>query len=90
MMQGLVLAFWLVVGILAGIVYFMSIWWSAQRFTHEGGLTTTLAVALLRLATLGGLLVFASFQGAGPLLAMALGVVLARFGVMRRFRAVAS
>ncbi|WP_010219588.1 ATP synthase subunit I [Sphingomonas sp. PAMC 26621] len=89
-MQNLFLALWLAAGILAGILYFMSIWWSAQRFANDGGLATTLAVAVLRLATLGGLLVLASFQGAGPLLAMALGVVLARFGVMRRFRTVAS
>ncbi|MGY2736574.1 N-ATPase subunit AtpR [Sphingomonas sp. UYP23] len=89
MRQDLLLALWLVAGILAGIVYFMSIWWSAQRFANDGGLATTIAVALLRLATLGGLLVLASFQGAGPLLAMALGIVLARFGVMLRLRAVA-
>ena len=75
---------WLLAGIGAGIAYFASIWWSARQFAEGGRITVILALALLRLAVLGGLLMLASLQGAGPLLAMALGVVIARFGVMRR------
>jgi F1F0 ATPase subunit 2 len=90
MMQALLLAVWLVAGLVAGAAYFASIWWSARQFAGGGSVTTTIGLSLLRLAALGGLLTLASFWGAGPLLAMALGVVLARFGVMRRLREIAS
>ena len=80
------LTVWLAVGIAAGAAYFFSIWWSADQFADGGRITTTLALALIRLLVLGGLLMFASFRGAGPLLATALGVVIARFVVMRRLR----
>ena len=82
----LTLAIWLIAGIGTGIAYFGSLWWSARLFGHDSRLTIIVALALLRMAALGGLLVLASLQGAGPLLAMALGVVAARFGVMRRLR----
>ncbi len=80
---------WLIVGVAAGAGYFASIWWSARQFADGRSISLTLAFALLRLLLLGGLLTLASLQGAGPLLATALGVVVARFGVMRRLRAVA-
>jgi F1F0 ATPase subunit 2 len=86
MMLLLGLAAWFVAGIALGVVYFVGIWWSARQFADGGRVTTTIALSLLRLAVLGGLLALASLQGAGPLLAMALGVVLGRFGVMRRLR----
>lgn len=89
-MQLLLLIVWLVAGLAAGAAYFASIWWSARQFAGGGRVTTTIAFSLVRLAALGGLLTLASFRGAGPLLAMALGVVLARFGVMRRWREAAS
>jgi uncharacterized protein YneF (UPF0154 family) len=74
MMLLLGLAAWFVAGIALGVVYFVGIWWSARQFADGGRVTTTIALSLLRLAVLGGLL------------AMALGVVLGRFGVMRRLR----
>jgi len=80
------LTVWLAVGIAAGAAYFFIIWWSAGQFAGGGRITLTLALALIRLLVLGGLLMFASFRGAGPLLATALGVVIARFVVMRRLR----
>lgn len=89
-MQYFLITLWLVAGIVAGIAYFTSIWWSTRQFANGGRLAATLALALLRLMLLGGLLALASFQGAGPLLAMALGVVVARFAVMRRLREVKS
>jgi hypothetical protein len=46
--------------------------------------TTTIALMVGRFALLGGLLTMASLEGALPLLAMALGVLVARFVVMRR------
>jgi F1F0 ATPase subunit 2 len=82
----LTLAIWLIAGIGAGIAYFGTLWWSARQFGQDCRLTIIVALALLRLAALGSLLVLASFQGAGPLLAMALGVAAARFGVTHRLR----
>lgn len=79
-------AAWFVAGIALGVAYFASIWWNARQFADGGRVTTTIALSLFRLVVLGGLLALASLQGAGPLLAMALGVVIARFGVMRRLR----
>ncbi len=89
-MSSLVLAAWLIAGLAVGALYFASIWWSARQFADGGRVAMTIAVSLLRLAGLGGLLMLASFHGAGPLLAMALGVVLARFAVMRGTREAAS
>lgn len=86
MMQALFTALWLAVGVVAGTAYFTNIWWSSQRFAIGIGIMATLGLSALRLAALGGLLVLASWQGAAPLLGTALGVVVARFGVMRRFR----
>ena len=43
-----------------------------------------------RFALLGGLLTLASLEGASPLLVMTLGVLIARFMVMRRVREVAT
>ena len=51
-----------------------------------GALATTIALMIGRFALLGGLLTLASLEGALPLLAMALGVLIARFAVMRRVR----
>ena len=86
MMVSVSLVAWVLAGIGVGTAYFTSIWWSAGQFSEGGRITVTLALALLRMIVLGGLLALASFHGAGPLLAMALGVVLARFAVMRRLR----
>ena len=84
MMPFLSLAASFVIGTVAGVAYFSTIWWSARRFAQGGHVTVTIALSFVRLATLGGLLALASFQGPGPLLALAMGVVVARFGVMRR------
>lgn len=80
---------WFVAGIAVGVAYFVGIWWSSRQFAGGGRVSTIIALSLLRLVVLGGLLTVASFRGAGPLLAMALGVVLARFGVMLRTREIA-
>lgn len=85
-MAALTLTMWLVAGLITGTAYFAGIWWSARQFGDGGHVITTIALSLLRLVLLGGVLALASFQGAGPLLAMALGVMLGRFAVMRRMR----
>lgn len=88
-MPGLAVVAWFALGSAVGAAYFAGIWWSAAQFARGGRVTMTIVLALIRLAVLGGLLTLASVQGAGPLLAMAVGIVLARFGVMRRVRRVA-
>lgn len=84
------LAVHLAAGIVVGIVYFRSLWWNARRFAEGGRVTTTLALMFGRFALLGGLLTLASLEGALPLLLMTLGVLIARFVVMRGVRAIAS
>ena len=49
-------------------------------------MTTAIALGLGRFILLGGLLALAALEGALPLLAMALGVLIARPMVMRRVR----
>jgi F1F0 ATPase subunit 2 len=76
-------------GIAAGTLYFLSVWWNARLFASRGGAGLTMLLLLGRIAVLGCLLTLAARQGAMPLLAMALGVFVARFGVMRGLRAAA-
>ena len=83
------LAVHLVAGIGFGIVYFHSVWWSARLFALGGRVPTTIAVMTGRIALLGGVLTLASLEGALPLLVTALGVLIARAGVVRKFRQVA-
>jgi len=74
----------LVAGIGLGVVYFDAVWRSARLFALGGNVRTTVALIIGRLVLLGGLLFLASLEGAAPLLAMALGVLIARPMVMRR------
>jgi F1F0 ATPase subunit 2 len=73
-------------GIGLGVLYFRSLWWTACRFAGGGRVTTTIAVVLGRFTLLGVLLMLASLEGAMPLLVMALGILIARYAVMRRIR----
>ncbi|MDB5362140.1 MAG: hypothetical protein JWO51_3437 [Rhodospirillales bacterium] len=78
------LAAHLVAGILLGLLYFGGLWWNARLFAAGGHATTSILLMVGRIALLGGLLTLASLEGAGPLLVMALGVLIARAVVMRR------
>ncbi len=69
-----------------GLLYFRSVWWNARLFASGGRVTTAIAFGLGRFILLGGLLALAALEGALPLLAMALGVLVARPLVMRRVR----
>jgi F1F0 ATPase subunit 2 len=80
------LAVHLSAGIAVGHVYFWSLWWNVRRFTDRGGAARTIALQTGRFAVLGSLLTLASQEGALPLLAMALGVLIARAAVMRTVR----
>jgi F1F0 ATPase subunit 2 len=85
-MQILSIALWLIAGGATGYAYFTSIWWSTRSFADGERVAVIVALSFVRLVALGGLLFLASRNGIGPLLAMALGVMLARFCVMRRHR----
>ena len=74
----------LAAGIGLGVLYFGSLWWNARLFARGGGLSATLALMAARFALLGGALMLVSLEGAGPLLTTALGILVARFAVMRR------
>lgn len=82
----LILALWLAGGGLIGLIYFRMVRHSADLMLsrQRGGLLFGVALVLLRMAGLGGVLVIAAMQGAGPLLAAALGLLIGRFAVMRR------
>jgi N-ATPase, AtpR subunit len=74
-----------VVGIAAGLLYFRSVWWNAGRLAGGGRVSVTVALVIGRFALLGTLLTSASLHGAPPLLAVALGILVARPLIMRRF-----
>ena len=80
------LAAHLAAGVIVGVLYFRSLWWNARCFTAGGRLSMTIAVMIGRFVMLGVLLTLASLEGALPLLLMALGVLIARFVVMRGIR----
>jgi N-ATPase, AtpR subunit len=69
-----------------GVVYFRGLRWNARLFVQGGALNGSLALMAGRVLLLVGLLTLAALEGAAPLLAMALGVFIGRFAVMRRTR----
>lgn len=75
-----------VAGGTGGALYFASVWRSAKALAAGAQLMQLLAPALLRFILMGLLLGLAAWQGAGPLLATAAGVLLGRAGVLRGAR----
>ena len=73
-------------GFALGILFYRSLWWSARRFAARESLATIIALMIGRFALMGAILALASFEGALPLLIMALGMFLARFAVMNAVR----
>jgi F1F0 ATPase subunit 2 len=71
-------------GFALGILYFRSLWWSVNRFGGRGSLAGTVALMIGRFVLIGGVLTLASLEGALPLLATALGVLIARSAVVSR------
>ena len=72
------------VGFGLGILYFRSLWWGTRRFA--GSIAAIIALMIGRFALIGGVLALAGLEGALPLLTMALGVLLARFAVIKGVR----
>ena len=85
MSNGLTLTLWLAGGGAIGLIYFRMVRHSADLILsgRRGGPLFGVGLVLLRMAGLGGVLIIAAMQGAGPLLAAALGVLIGRFAVMR-------
>ena len=79
----------LIAGTGLGALYFRTLWWTTRRFGEDGRATTAVALMAGRFVALGGVLFLASLAGAAPLLTMALGILVARFVVVRRVSAVA-
>lgn len=71
----------LALGFAAGQLYFRSVWHSAQLFADRPGMA--MALTVLRFGLLAGALFLAAREGAAPLLAAALGLMLARPLVLR-------
>jgi F1F0 ATPase subunit 2 len=84
--MALSLAAHLAAGLGLGFFHFGALWRAARLLTGGGRATPAIAVLIGRWVLLGGLLALASLEGAPPLLAMALGVLLARSRVLRRVR----
>jgi F1F0 ATPase subunit 2 len=82
------LAIYFAVGILLGVIYFRGLWWNARLLASGGHLATSIALLLGRFVLLGGLLTLASLEGPMPLLLMAMGILVARYAVMRGLRTV--
>ena len=83
------LAFYGTAGVVAGTLYFLCVWWNARLHATRGGAWITILALLGLILVLACVLTLAARQGAAPLLAMAFGVFIARFAVMRGLRATA-
>jgi len=74
-------------GVALGWVYFYLVWCNARQFTQGGRISAIGGLAVARFAGLGAVLALISLEGAPPLLATALGVLIARSIMLRRFSA---
>jgi hypothetical protein len=84
-----ILALWLAGGLVLGLIYFRLVRLSADLLLSDrrGAPVFGVALVLVRLAGLGGVLILAATQGAGPLLAASLGLLIGRWWTMRGARA---
>jgi F1F0 ATPase subunit 2 len=88
-LAGLGLLVYFGAGIALGAVYFRGLWWNARLFAEGASLAVTIGIGIGRFVLLGSMLTLASFEGAMPLLLVALGVLVARSVVMRSVRKLA-
>lgn len=75
---------YLTAGLLIGIIYFLILERSAGLLLEEGGLGLGLVLGGARLTLVIAALILAAWQGALPLIAMALGFPIGRQLVIRR------
>ena len=86
----LILALAFLAGVLAGVAYFYNVWWTTRRFAGGGKAGLVVLSILLRLAVLAALEAgFAVAGGATALILCALGVMVGRAWVMRRWKGAA-
>ena len=83
-MNGLADAAGLIVGLVGGTAHFVLLRWNTDLYLRPHGLGRAIALQGLRLALLAVVLVALARQGALPLLLGALGVLAARWIVLRR------
>lgn len=83
-MHAALLAAHVAAGFAAGVVFFQGLWWTTRRLSGESSIAMLIIMIIGRVAMLAGLLTMASFEGAQPLLALASGLLAARFIVVRR------
>jgi F1F0 ATPase subunit 2 len=74
----------LIVGFMVGVAYFASLWWNTQLFA-AGSLGKAIALQLGRIAVAVAVLIFLARLSLVTLLFGALGLLLARPFVLRRF-----
>lgn len=70
-------------GVVAGMLYFRALRRATDDFAAGSGAARALRMGAGRLAGLAGVLLLAAQEGAGPLLCLAAGVMLARFAITR-------
>lgn len=74
----------LLVGLVVGAVHFGSLWWNTQIFARSGSLVMAFTIQFGRFGLLAAVFVLLSRLGALPLLAGALGLLVARQAVIKR------
>lgn len=81
--QVIVISGYVAVGAVGGGLFFRALWWNTRVIVGGGEVSKVVALALGRYFLIGGLLALATFKGAAPLLATAVGVFIGRFLVLR-------
>lgn len=79
-------AVFFVLGLGGGALYFYAVWRNARSLAYGAGMGKAALAVLMRFTLMALGLGLASRSGAGPLLAAASGVVVARFLVVRRLK----
>lgn len=81
---------YLSLGFAFGAAYFAAMWWSAQLFAAGRRLPLAIALVAGRFALILALLVLVATRGGTlPLIAAAIGIIIARVVALRRVRAMA-
>jgi F1F0 ATPase subunit 2 len=76
----------LVAGFAVGVLYFRILWWNVRSLAVGRRIATVIALTGARFVLVAAVLGLGGFEGALPLLATALGLLLARPVVTRQVR----
>ncbi len=82
----MLLAAFLALGFAAGMLYFASLWWTAQALARSGLTAGIATLILFRFAAMALVLYLSSRTGAMPLLMTALGIFAGRAAVLHGAR----